>query len=144
MNNNLIIKDYCCYHEFVDKVMDDFLNHVNNNTYSIDIIVDGELTQDLIRSFMSIPMEYNSFMFTCGMIDFDSIEYNKEYILTIDNNFEIWCEPAYHDNEYGKGYIHTEADKIYVQDEVNQKIMDTIKSNDIVIFGFKKETQFDY
>ena len=143
MNNNLRIKDYCCFHDFVDKIMDDFLNHVNDDTYSIDIIANGDLTQDLIRSFMSIPMEYNDFMFTCGMVNFDSIDYDKEYVLTIDNNFALWCEPAYRDNEYGTGYIYTEADKTYIQDEVNEKVMDKVGSDDIVIFGFTDENKFD-
>jgi len=143
MNNEPEVKDFCCIHGFTDKVLDDFLKHVNDDTYSVDIIANGYLIQDLIRLLMSVQTDNNEFMFDFGMVNFDSIEYIGEYVLTINNDFELWCEPAYRDNEYGTGYIYTGSDKTYVQDEVNEDVMDKVETDNVIIFGFAGENKFD-
>lgn len=143
MNNEPEVKDFCCIHGFTDKVLDNFLDHVNDDTYSVDIIANGYLIQDLIRILMSIKTDDDEFMFDFGMVDFNSIEYSGEYVLTINNDFELWCEPAYRDNEYSTGYIYMDSDKTYIQDEVNEDVMDKIDSEDVVIFGFTGENKFD-
>ena len=143
MNNEPEVKDFCCIHGFTDNVIDDFLDHVNDDTYSVDIIANGYLIQDLIRILMSIKTDNDEFMFDFGMVNFDSIEYSEEYVLTINNDFELWCEPAYCDNEYGTGYIYMDSDKTYIQDEVNEDVMDKVESDNVVIFGFTGENTFD-
>ena len=137
------VKDFCCIHGFIENVVDEICDHVNDDGYSIDIVANGELTEDLIRCLLSIETEDDGFMFNMKAVDYDSFEYNGEYILTINNDFELWCEPAYRDNEFGEGYIYTESDDCYVYEDSNREVMDKIESGNVTIFGFEGDNKFD-
>ena len=137
------VKDYCCIHGFVDTIVDKILDHVNDDSYSIDIIAYGDLTEDLIRCLMAIETDDDGFMFNMQDVDYNGLEYNGEYVLTINNDFELWCEPAYRDNEYGEGYIYTESDDCFVYEDSNREVMDKIESGNVTIFGFKGDNEFE-
>jgi hypothetical protein len=137
------VKDFCCIHGFIDKIVDKICNHLNDDHYSIDIIANGDLAQDLIRCLMAVQTDSDGFMFDFGMVDFNSIEYGKEYIVTVNNDLELWCEPAYRDNEYSTGYIYAESDDCFVYEDSNREVMDKIESGNVTIFGFKGDNEFE-
>ena len=137
------VKDFCCIHGFIDKIVDKICNHLNDDSYSIDIIANGDLAQDLIRCLMAVQTDSDGFMFDFGMVDFNSIEYGKEYIVTVNNDLELWCEPAYHDNEYGDGYIASDSNLAYVYEDSDYEVTDKLDSDNIIIFGFNGEDEDD-
>ena len=69
-------------------------------------------------------------------------DYEKEYYFTIGNDFDLWCEPAwYEENEYHKaGYLTTGGDSIYLYEECNWEILKycEVDDDDIVIFGLEE------
>ena len=137
------VKDYCCIHGFVDTIVDKILDHVNDDSYSIDIIANGDLTEDLIRCLMAIETDDDGFMFNMQDVDYNGLEYNGEYVLTINNDFELWCEPAYRDNEYGEGYIASDSNLAYVYEDSDYEVTDKLDSDNIIIFGFNGEDEDD-
>ncbi len=137
------VKDFCCIHGFTDELVNRICNHLNDEYYSIDIIANGDLTQNLIRCLMAVKTDSDGFMFDFGMVDFNAIEYDREYIITINNELELWCEPAYHDNEYGKGYIISDSNRSYVYEESDYEVTDKLNSDNIIIFGFDGEDEED-
>jgi hypothetical protein len=82
-------------------------------------------------------------MFDFGMVDFNSIEYGKEYIVTVNNDLELWCEPAYRDNEYGDGYIASDSNLAYMYEDSDYEVTDKLDSDNIIIFGFNGEDEDD-
>lgn len=137
------VKDFCCIHGFVEIIIDKILDHINDDSYSIDIIANGDLTQDLIRCLLTIKTDADGFMLDMKCVDYNGLEYNGEYVLTINNDFEFWCEPVYRDNEYGEGYIYTESDDCFVYEDSNREVMDKIESGNITIFGFDGDNEFE-
>ena len=137
------VKDFCCIHGFIDKIVDKICNHLNDDHYSIDIIANGDLAQDLIRCLMAVQTDSDGFMFDFGMVDFNSIEYGKEYIVTVNNDLELWCEPAYRDNEYGDGYIASDSNLAYMYEDSDYEVTDKLDSDNIIIFGFNGEDEDD-
>jgi len=134
------VKDYCCIHHFICEVVDEILDS-NKDYTSTTIVANGELAQNLLRILLSLTVDKTDgeFLFNMGMVEFNDIEYDKEYYISINSDFEVWCEPAYRKNKYGIGYVFDEADYTYIHENSNFKILDKIESDNVTIFGFEDE-----
>lgn len=56
--------------------------------------------------------------------------YDKEYYVTLDNNLELWVQPAYHvDNEI---YYGSETDVLFIADDCNSAILRRIKAEEVI------------
>ena len=131
------VEDYCCIRHFLEAVIEEVFD-TDDEYSSTTIVAKGDLAQDLIRLLLSMQIDDEddgNFLFHMCMVDFDSIEYDKEYYISINNDFEVWCEPAYHDGIY----YTDEADITYVGEDSDYKILDYVESDDITIFGFGDE-----
>lgn len=129
------VKDYCCIYHFVEEIIGELFD-TDKDFSSTTIVANGELAQDLIRLLLSTTMEDDDdFVFHMGMVDFNSIEYGKEYYISMNTDFEVWCEPAWHDGIY----YTDEADYTYVYEDSDYKILDKVESDNITIFGFEDE-----
>ena len=64
--------------------------------------------------------------------------YDKEYLVTLDNELNIWCEKAYRENV---GYFLIESECILIADDCNVEIYDHLESDDIwkVSYSFMKK-----
>jgi len=136
-HNDVKVKNYCCIKHFLESVANEIIDSGKDFT-STTIVANGELTQDLIRLLLSTTMEDDDdFVFHMGMVDFNSIEYGKEYYISINNDYEVWCEPAYH---YDKEcYYNDKTDRAYIYEDCSYKILSKIESDNITIFGFGDE-----
>ena len=133
------VEDYCCIRHFLDSVIEEVFD-TDDEYSSTTIVAHGELAQDLIRLLLTVTMEDDDdFVFDMGIVNFNSIEYDKEYYISITTDHEIFCCSAYQDDEYGKGYLIDGADHTYIFEDCNYKILDKIESDDITIFGFEDE-----
>lgn len=133
--------DFCCVDGFVEDVVGKIVSNLDDY-YSASVISDGCVTQELIKTFLAMVVEIEDFGiadFDLGAIRFDPEDYGKEYVLTIANDFEIWCEPMWRDNEYGVGYIDVEDDFVYIHGDCNYKVLEHIDSEDTIIFGIDNE-----
>lgn len=134
--------DYCCMRHFAETVIEELFD--TDEDASTTIVVFGDMLDDLIRLMMTVQAEgEDEFFFHTGMIDINNVEYDKEYYVTINTNRELWCEPAFHDNEYGTGYILTDDTHVYLYEDCNYSILDKVYSDDVIIFGFEDELDED-
>ena len=139
-HNDVKVKNYCCIKHFLESVANEIIDSGKDFT-STTVVANGELTQDLIRLILTIPSEQldtndygDDFLFHMGMINFNSIEYDGEYYISMNTDFEVWCEPAWHEDG---GYYTDEADYTYVYEDSDYKILDKVESDDVTIFGFE-------
>ena len=138
-HDDIGVEDCCCINHFLDSVIEEVFD-TDSDFSSTTIVASGELAQDLIRLLLSTTMEDDDdFVFHMGMVDFDSIEYDQEYYISINTDHEVWCCPSYQDDEYGKGYLIDGADHTYIFEDCNYKILDKIESDVVTIFGFEDE-----
>ena len=134
-HNNVEVEDYCCINHFLDAVIEEVFD-TDSEFASTTIVAKGDLAEDLIRLLLSTTMEDDDdFVFHMGMVDFDSVEYNQEYYISINTDHEVWCEPACHDGIY----YTDEADHTYVSEDSDYKILGCVESDDVTIFGFECE-----
>ena len=132
------VKDYCCIRHFLESIIEELFDM--DDKYATTIVAKGDLAQDLIRLLLSMTMEDDDdFVFNMGIINFNSIDYDKEYYVSFTTNHEVLCCPAYRDDEYGKGYLKDEVDFTYIYEDCDYKILDNIGSDKITIFGFEED-----
>lgn len=140
MKNATETKDFCCLDKFSEEVISKLVS-LMDNLGSVSIVADGDVIQELVKRILSLEVEFKE----CGIVEFDlgvisfSPEeydgYNKEYILTLTSDFELWCEPMWRDNEYGTGYIDVESEAVYVYEDCDYQVLEKINSEDVVVFG---------
>ena len=137
MNNYAEVKDFHCIHTFTEEVVNELLDHDSDeDCYTINIIAKERLTKDLIKLLLSIESEDVSF--DIGSIDIDDIEmeyYDREYMITIDSDYDLYCEPIYRDGDY----IVPESDSTYIYQNSSFEILKEIKFGNKIIFGFEEE-----
>lgn len=72
--------------------------------------------------------------------------YDKEYILSLNVDGGIWCEPLYVKNKYHEGYISAEDDNMYIFSDVNSKCLSGLISenlNEVVFIDDEEEDRCD-
>ena len=134
-HDDIEVKDYCCIKHFLESIIEELFD-TDDEFSSTTIVASGDLAHDLIRLLLSMQIDDeddDNYLFHMGMVDFDSIEYDKEYYISINNDFEVWCEPAYHDGIY----YSDEADHTYVYEDSDYKVLEKVESDDVTIFGFE-------
>lgn len=65
--------------------------------------------------------------------------YDKEYLITLDNEMNIWCEKAYQE-EY-KRYLSIETGCAFVADDCNSAILKNIKSDELYEVSYDLEDE---
>ena len=141
MDNKPEVKDFCCLDCFVDKLINDVLDHNDKDFYDISIVANGELTEKLFRLLASTQDENDEFLFDFTWVDF-SCEYDKEYLITITNDLKLCLEQAYYKKENDEGYLYTESDKIFVYQDTDRNVLEKIDADQVTIFGFEGENKF--
>lgn len=113
----------------------DELYDVLNKNGQVAVIGEDETIKDLAMYFTDIEE------FDIALADIDSFSYDREYIMTIDDEEgTLYIEKAYNEN-HGT-YIGVDG-VIFVQDTVNSKFIVDVKNHDLVEAEFRLFT-FDY
>ena len=58
--------------------------------------------------------------------------YNKEYYVTLDDNFKLWVQPAYLVKEDGSVYYQSVTDVLFIADDCNSAILNRIDSEEVL------------
>ena len=77
-------------------------------------------------------------------IDIESVEidgYDKEYLITLDDDMDIWCEKAY--REKYNGYFTICDDIVLVADDCNSGILKHIETDEVYEVGYDTEDDCD-
>lgn len=131
--SNKFSRDFCCMDCFLNEVLE---NVVSEDDYkSVQIICNCELAEDVLKTLSNA--EINGFGLTYAMIEFNNEEYDKEYVISVTSEGELWCEPLWRStNEYHEaGYIYTEGDIVFIyKDDINDEILDNIGAEVLVDF----------
>ena len=130
-----------CIHELIGDAIETVMESEEEYA-SVTIVASCELAEDLIKTLSST--EVNGFNLTYGIIEFNNIEYDGLYYVSINKDGTLWCEPAWHkDNEWHKaGYLYTEGTLIYIaEDDINDEIIETLGENNILIFDFAEDSE---
>ena len=117
---NYDIEEFCCPTCLAMNAINAMLEtqELSNDDYSsVAILCKEDLAEELLKLFCNI--EINGFEFNIEYINFDKIDYDKEYAVTIDTDGTLCVEKAYFDD--GEMMIFGE-DLIFVSDECNCKL----------------------
>lgn len=117
---NYDIEEFCCEHNFINNVISAMfeLKDLEYDDYSsVAIICKEDLAEKLLKLFCSI--EVNGFEFNIEYINFDKIDYDKEYAVIIDSEGSLCVDKAYFDD--GEMMTFGE-DVIFISDECTSKL----------------------
>ena len=105
---------------------------ITNGRESVSFIGKYEDTARLIKELLMIYDETHIHQVSIETIDWDG--YDKEYIVTLDDDMNIWCEKAYQE-EYNR-YLFVDDECVLVSDDCNSKILDGIDSDEVYEVGY--------
>lgn len=101
----------------------------------IDIYCNSELATELMRNLLSV--EYNGKQFTLGMIELDgvNIDYDRDYLLSINDDLSIWIEPAWN----GDVLLDADGEFAFVCGDCDAKIIQKLEDSEskVMIFDFE-------
>lgn len=99
---------------------------------SICFVCKYEDATQLIKELLMTYDETHVHQVSIETIDWDG--YDKEYIVTLDDDMNIWCEKAYQE-EYNR-YLFVIDECVLVADDCNSKILDSIDSDEVYEVGY--------
>jgi len=118
--------------ESTDDLVDELIeNTINEEDYTMATVVcDTDLAIELLHDLFAIDDTFSP-----AFIDFDTVDYDGYYYLTVTSDCEVSCERVEHD---GVCYLN-EADYTYVQDSTPQSMIKYFGDEWKVIFGIDEE-----
>jgi hypothetical protein len=63
--------------------------------------------------------------------------YTKEYYVSLNEDLELWCEPAWYEEK--EFYLMTDTDVAFIADDCNSSILKTIFTNETVEVSFNED-----
>lgn len=127
MDNYTDIRDFYSLDSMVEHAVDN-IRFDKSDYFTISIIANQTIAENIIRILIS---NYNC---KFGIFNFDNVDYGGDYIISLTKDMELYCQPDYQEN--GNRYI-TEADIIYVHEDVKADVLNGIEADEIIIFGIK-------
>ena len=103
----------------------------------ISFVCKYEDATHLIKELLMSYDETNVYQVSIETIDWDG--YDKEYIVTLDGDMNIWCEKAYQE-EYNR-YLFITDECVLVADDCNSKILDSIDSDEVYEVGYNLDNE---
>ena len=141
-NELLQISDFCCENCLSEDIISMMIQLRKEEC--LEVYAKSELIEELIGTFAGLTVDDTTIKL--GVIDFDSIGfgYDDVYCLSIDDEYMLWCQPAYELNKKTNEYeLHdSEATLAYVyQEDVKQDLIDSLEENETptLLFGFDED-----
>lgn len=105
----------------------------------IDLIADADLITEVIRILLNI--EIDDIAFTLGMVEIDGVgaDYTGEYVLSINDDYTIWVEPAWRNVNGEEKLFDLDNYITYVHADCDSKILQKLAKEDknVMIFDFE-------
>lgn len=122
--------------------MTEIVDIIANEAYDLDeygsvsVIAFYEDMAEILKELLA----YEDFMVgNIELYDFEFTNYDKEYIMTMNNDLKIWIQPMFD----GERYIKYEADKVFIADDCHSSVA-TFNFNqkaDTYCFGYAEEKE---
>ena len=119
----------CVISDAYDKVKDD------DDLNSVDIIATYYDAKEIIRELVNIGYGI-AFINEFAAPEWNN--YDDAFTISLYDD-GIWCEPVKREN----GYILIEADKVYIFDDCNSKILTNIEANDVYEVSLDEDCDCD-
>lgn len=130
-------ESFCCLESFLDSVMYEYDRLQNSNSFdiSVTVVAKGELAQEVFRRLFSYTDDCGDYVFQCGFIEMDRIEYDDEYFIVLSYDNTIFVEKMVTDSG---AYLLTESEMIFIHGDCNYRALERLDDgvNNIVIFDF--------
>ena len=81
----------------------------------------------LIKELLMMYDDTNVMQIKIEMVEWDG--YEKEYLVTLDDEMNVWCEKAF--NDYRNDYFYIEDSCVLVADDCNSKILENIEADEV-------------
>ena len=127
MDNYTDIRDFYSLDSMVEHAVDN-IRFDKSDCFSVDIIANETIAENIIRILI---LNYNC---KFGVFNFNNVDYSGDYIISLTSDMELYCQPDYQKN--GNRY-NTDADIIYVYEDVKADVLNSIEAHEIIIFGIK-------
>lgn len=128
---DLKIKDFCCEYALLDEIVEKAYNLRRGHT--VDVVAKAELI-----NFLFIEL-VQSEDFGVAFVEFDNTSLNNDeiYVLTIDDDLNIWIEECVRD---GKPVTISSTYLYFYEDDVLQCVIDENIDEAIfpILFGFEQ------
>lgn len=81
----------------------------------------------LIKELLMMYDDTNVMQIKIEMVEWDG--YEKEYLVTLDDEMNVWCEKAF--NDYRNDYFYIEDSCVLVADDCNSRILENIEADEV-------------
>lgn len=109
-------------HAMYDSITDDKLN---------EVMFVGHY-EDIVMVFKELLIFDDTVPYHIKMTSEDLNGYDKEYCIILDNDMNIWCEPAYITKENSYLYLFTE--RLFIADDCNSAILKNVECDNDDIY----------
>ena len=134
------IKDICCEECLFNELLDRAENLKEDD--SLLFFAKYELVRFIIQEFIKT----DDYVLENITFDGEFGDYRGEYVVSIDDEKCIWCEPAIRKSGIFS-YGYNEHDIAYVyENDVQQAVIDSLLDDEcrVVLFGFDEENEEDF
>lgn len=123
--NDLFDVAEAMYSEIVNKGKDDVL-FVGFYEDAIEVVKELLMYEDVIPYSLEIhPVEIDG--------------YTKEYYVSLNDDLEVWCEPAWYEEK--EFYLMTDTDITFIADDCNSAIIKTIYTDEAIEVSFDDDEE---
>ena len=132
--NNIPTKEYCCPVCLTGDILEALMEC--DEYESVSVYADADLISDLLKILLTSTVDDREFRI--GVIDFDAegFDYELEYVLTINEDFSLWIEPAYRLVNGKWTLFNSESYITFVDDGCDLEVIKKLQSNkeDYLVF----------
>ena len=127
-------------YEVAEAMYDEIVNNNRNEVMFVGFY------DDAIMVIKELMMFEDVFPYSIEIEPEEMDWYDKEYYVTLDDNFELWVQPAYLIKEDGSVYYQSETDVLFIADDCNSAILNRIESEEVieVTYELDEEDYEDY
>ena len=122
--------------------MNEIVDIIANEAYdlteygSVSVIAFYEDMTEILKELLA----YEDFMVgNIELYDFEFTNYDKEYIMTMNDDLKIWIQPMFN----GERYINYEADKVFIADDCHSSVLEYNfnRKSDTYCFGYAEDEE---
>lgn len=112
--------EFCCGFSLVTDLLET-LEHTREYE-SLELYANADLITEITRILLNTTVNDEPFTFGMFNIDGEGNDYFGEYVLTINDDLQLWCEPAFRDGEL----FNSDAFIAFVDGNCNSKILQNL------------------
>lgn len=114
--------------DYINKLASKIIAEIDRQNIYISVIGKFREISELIKILLN---NENVYIVDTEIISPEINGYDDEYILTLQDDYKLWCEPMKRKNY--DGYIGFDTEKVYVFENCNQKTVAGCKDDEVTV-----------